>query len=424
MTLAADVSAKRPRSADLAGAGKRTVSRRRFVKFIFGAVLLAAAVLTFYQQLVVRVSRDAVINARLAVIRAPIDGIATAAVTIPGSGIKAGEAVGRVEDPLADDARLAQLQREASATELERDSLTRRLTDLERARGEAEAQAEAYRLGRVRQLELRIEEARANLAAAAAREADAKATVGRGAALHARGFQSDEAQDKARHSQEIEEQGVVAARKRLDTLSVELDAARSGTFLGDSYNDAPSSLQRARELALRITETQNTLDEKVRKTEALQSQLATEQQRLAAHSKALLAAPVEGQLWTVQAAPGEFVRKGQEILTVLDCSTVMVTASVSERDYNELHLGDPVRFRVSGTGRDYPGRIVKLGSTATFAIPFDPGSHQLVVAVPQLSASPEDGCAVGRTGEVTFEDAGRSFTAKLARSLRSLLSIS
>jgi multidrug resistance efflux pump len=424
VTLAADVSAKRPRSADLAGTGKRAFSWRRFAKFTFGAVLLAAAVLTFYQQLVVRVSRDAVINARLAVIRAPIDGVATAAVTTPGSAITAGEAVGRVEDPLADDARLAQLQREVSATELERDSLARRLTDLERARGEAVAQADAYRLGRVRQLELRIEEARANLTAAAAREADAKATVGRGAALHARGFQSDEAQDKARHSQEIEEQGVIAARKRLDTLSVELDAARSGTFLGDSYNDAPSSLQRARELALRITETQNALDEKMRKTEAVQRELLTEQERFAAHSKAVLAAPVQGQLWTLEAAPGEFVRKGQEILTVLDCSTVMVTASVSDRDYNELHLGDPVRFRVSGTDRDYAGRIVKLGSTATFAIPFDPGSHQLVVAVPQLSASPEDNCAVGRTGEVTFEDAGRSFTARLTRSLRSLLSIS
>ena len=218
------------------------------------------------------------------------------------------------------------------------------------------AQADAYRLGRVRQLELRIEEARANLTAAAAREADAKASVGRGAALHARGFQSDEAQDKARHSQEIEEQGVIAARKRLDTLSVELDAARSGTFLGDSYNDAPSSLQRARELALRITETQNALDEKMRKTEAVQRELLTEQERFAAHSKAVLAAPVQGQLWTLEAAPGEFVRKGREILTVLDCSTVMVTASVSERDYNELHLGDPVRFRVSGTDRDYAGR--------------------------------------------------------------------
>jgi hypothetical protein len=63
---------------------------------MFGAVLLAAAVLTFYQQLVVRVSRDAVINARLAVIRAPIDGVATASVTTPGSAMKVGEAGGRV----------------------------------------------------------------------------------------------------------------------------------------------------------------------------------------------------------------------------------------------------------------------------------------------------------------------------------------
>ena len=165
MTLAADVSAKRPRSADLAGAGKRAFSWRRFAKFVFGAVMLAAAVLTFYQQLIVRVSRDAVINARLAVIRAPIDGVATASVTTPGSAMKAGEAVGRVEDLLADDARLAQLQREVSATALERDSLTRQLSDLERARGEAEAQADAYRVGRVRQLELRIDEARANRAA-------------------------------------------------------------------------------------------------------------------------------------------------------------------------------------------------------------------------------------------------------------------
>jgi multidrug resistance efflux pump len=424
VTTAAETTARRPRSPDLGGRSRPALLTRRAGKLGFGALLLAAGLLTFYQQLVVRASRDAVINARVAVIRAPIDGIATAAVTTPGIAIKAGEAIGRVEDSLADDARLAQLQREASATELERDSLVRRLNDLDRARGDAEAQAEAYRLGRVRQLELRIEEAGANLDAAVAREADAKAVVGRGAALHARGFQSDEAQEKARHAQEVEDQAVIAARSRLDALTVELDAARNGTFLGDSYNDAPSSLQRARELALRITETQAALDETKRKWEVLQSQLAAERDRLAAHSKATLAAPVDGQLWTVEAAPGEYVRKGQELLTVLDCSTVMVTASVSERDYNELHLGDPVRFRVSGTDRDYAGRIVKLGSSTAFAIPFDPGSHQIVVAIPKLAASTEDGCAVGRTGEVIFGDSGASLTARLTRSLRSLFSTS
>jgi multidrug resistance efflux pump len=397
---------------------------RRAAKLACAALLLAAGLVSLYQQLVVRASRDAVINARVAVIRAPIDGIATATVTTPGMAIKTGEAIGRVEDPLADDARLAQLEREASAAELERDSLPRRLTDLERARGEAAAQAEAYRLGRVRQLELRIEEARANLDAAAAREADAKAVVGRGAALHARGFQSDEAQEKARYAQEVEEQAVIAARMRLDALTVELDAARTGTFLGDSYNDAPSSLQRARELALRITETQAALDEMTRKSQAVQSQLADERDRLAAHSKAVLTAPVEGQLWTVLAAPGEYVRKGQDLLTVLDCSTVIVTASVSDRDYNELHLGDPVRFRVSGTDREYAGRIVKLGGSTAFAIPFDPGSHQIVAAIPKLAASSEDGCAVGRTGEVIFEDVSHGLAARLIGSLRSLLRMS
>jgi len=109
-------------------------------------------------------------------------------------------------------------------------------------------------------------------------------------------------------------------------------------------------------------------------------------------------------------------------VTVLDCSTVI--ASVSERDYNELHLGDPVSFRVSGTDRAYPGRIVKLGSSTAFAIPFDPGSHQIVVAIPKLAASTEDGCAVGRTGEVIFGDTSQSLTARLTRSLQSLLGIS
>jgi multidrug resistance efflux pump len=423
VTTAAEVGAKRPRSGDLGGRPQPASLTRRAGKLGFGALLLAAGLLAFYQQLVVRASRDAVINARVAVIRAPIDGIATTAVTTPGAAIKAGEAIGRVEDRLPDDARLAQLRREASATELERDSLARRVTDLQRVHGEAETQAEAYRLGRVRQLELRIEEARANLAAAVAREADAKAVVGRGAALHARGFRSDEAQEKARHAKEVEEQTVIAARRRLDALTVELDAAHNGTFLGDSYNDAPSSLQRARELALRITESQAALDEMKRKWEAVQSQLTAERDRLASHTNAVLTAPVDGQLWTVQAAPGEYVRKGQDLLTVLDCSTVMVTASVLERDYNELRLGDPVSFRVSGTNREYEGRIVKLGSSTAFAIPSDRGSHQIVIALPKLAGDTEDGCAVGRTGEVIFEGTP-GITAKLTRSLRNLLGIS
>src|SRR5437868_13957456 len=52
-----------------------TLPWRRYAKFGLGGMLLAVGALTSYQQLVVRVSREAVINAPVATIRAPMDGI-------------------------------------------------------------------------------------------------------------------------------------------------------------------------------------------------------------------------------------------------------------------------------------------------------------------------------------------------------------
>src|SRR5207248_9289396 len=102
--------------------------------------------------------------------------------------------------------------------------------------------------GRVRQDVLRVEEARANLTAAIARQSDAIAAERRGAALNAHGYMAVSAYERALHAREVAQQDAIAARKRLDALTIELEAARSGTYLGDNYNDVPSSFQRAREL--------------------------------------------------------------------------------------------------------------------------------------------------------------------------------
>ncbi len=411
--------------ADRVRATTPAIRWRRLGKLILGAALIAVGVVTFYQQLVVRVSRDAVINARVSVIRAPIDGMATRAITVPGTAVRAGATIGQVEDRQADDARFFQLQQELGTIERERHTLSSRLADLHQAENEADAQAEAFRLGRLRQTELRIDEARANLAGAVALEAGATSTAERGAILHAQGFQSDAVEEGLRHTQEIDRQGIVAARKRVETLVVELEAARKGTYLGDNYNDVPSSYQRARDLALRIDEARQTLDQTVSHTEAVETQLAAERQRLATRSRVNLVAPVDGPLWSVLAASGEYVRKGQDLFTVLDCSTVMVTASVTEHDYNELRLGDQVRFRVSGTSREYIGGIAKLGTTSagTLAISPDAGARQIVVTVPGLAADREDQCAVGRTGQVIFGDA-RGVGARLGAWLRGWFGLS
>ena len=310
------------------------------------------------------------------------------------------------EDPYPDDARLFALQQDAASAQRERDLLQRRLDDLERARSEATAQAEAYRHGRVQHDTLRVEEAEAAMAGVAAREAGAAAALKRGDVLHQRGFQSDEAYERAGRAREIAQHETMATRKRLDALRVELQAARKGTYLGDSYNDVPSSLQRARELAVRIDETKAALDQLGHKGQTVALQMTAEERRLSARSMAVLSAPVSGNVWTTLAASGEFVRKGQELLAVVDCSTAMVTAGVSDRDYNELRLGDPVKFRVAGSEREYAGTVSKLGLTSTgasFAISPEERRYQIAIDVPGLAASAEDRCAVGRSGEVVFE---------------------
>jgi multidrug resistance efflux pump len=243
-----------PAAADLTRPALPAIPWGRLAKLGFGVLLLAFGALTTYQQLIVRATRDAVINARVAVVRAPIDGIVSAAIGIPGTKLAAGATIGRIEDPRPDDARLFALQQQQAATERERADLLRQLGDRQQARAQAEAQAEAYRLGRVREDELRVEEAEANLQAATARETDASAALARAEDLFARGFVAAAQHNQLQRARDVAQADALAAQKRLDALRVELAAARTGTYLGDNFNDVPSSTQRARELALRIAE--------------------------------------------------------------------------------------------------------------------------------------------------------------------------
>jgi multidrug resistance efflux pump len=416
-----------PIGADAAASAQPILTRGRLLKLALAIGLLAAGALSFYQQLVIAASRDAVINARLSVIRAPIDGVVTAAPGVPGSLIGSGAVIGRVTDPHPDDARLFDLQQQAGSTARERENLIRHIFDLERARNQAQAQAEAYQAGRVSEGEARVAQARAALAAAAARETEAVESAARGALLAAHGFEAKATRDRLAHAEQAARADTLAARKQLDALEIDLAAAKAGTYLGDNYNDVPSSFQRARELALTIDETKAQLDQVAQKAAALDQAIAIERKRLAARSLGALTAAVAGRLWTVEAASGEYVRQGQNLFTVVDCATALVTASVSDSQYNSLQIGEPVSFRVAGTGRRYAGRIVKLGpfpDRGDLAIPTDPRGRQLAVAVPQLAADPEDGCAVGRTGSIRFEGSEQSETARLMRWLGGLFRLS
>src|SRR5258708_36339939 len=91
---------------DLAAKGTTAFRWRRAAKYGVGIALLAIGAATAYQNIVIRTSREAVINGRIHVIRSPMDGIVTLGVAAPGRALRADALLGQIEDPRADDARV------------------------------------------------------------------------------------------------------------------------------------------------------------------------------------------------------------------------------------------------------------------------------------------------------------------------------
>ncbi|MGQ9369994.1 HlyD family secretion protein [Azospirillum sp. ST 5-10] len=389
---------------------------RKLVKLAAGLALAGVGGYVVLMEGVAVVSSDAVVNARVAVVRAPIDGLLTLQPRSIGERVQGGQPLGVLNDVRADEARLLELERAAGALEADIARLQAQVASNTASRDLLRERTEAYRDGRIRQLKSRIDEQQALLSSAKAQSIESGAALQRAEELRDRGVQSAAVLDKAQAANEVNALTMRAATARLESLRTELEAANKGMFLGDSYNDTPYSSQRAQELDLRLAELDADLEERTRRLATTREQIALERQRVARLRDAFLASPVDGLVWETLLGNGEHARKGQDLLRLLDCSTVMVTASVSESDYNRLKVGDPARFRLSGTDRTFDGQVLRLAGSGAATIynslAIAPGPEHLkrfdvALAVPGLLDDPEAGCAVGRTGKVVFSGTPR-----------------
>lgn len=358
-------------------------------------------------------SADAALNARLATLRAPLDGRLQLQVRTIGARVAAGETILDIQDDRFDATRLADLERDRASTgaDLERNQSQRSV--LEEARVSLTAQARLYREGRIRQLEARVAEARAAGDAAAARQREADATLKRANDLNDKGVQTAAAYEKAKAGSDVAQQDIESARQRRTYLEAELASARDGVFIGDSYNDEPFSVQRLRDIDLRLSDLGTEKVRLERRAQQLDEAISAERIRANRLSQGRLAAGTAGVTWDFLVDDGEHVRRGQDLVRLVDCSTITVTASVSESLYNALQIGAPARFRLYNDGRVFPATVVRLAGTGAAGLygnmAVAPSAEHLkhydvTLAVPDLARDPDLACAVGRTGRVVFSD--------------------
>ncbi|THV12479.1 HlyD family efflux transporter periplasmic adaptor subunit [Rhizobium rhizophilum] len=385
----------------------------RSVKIVAGLVILFLALFVIVREQTAGVSADAFINARLTTTRAPISGTFDAISRPLGARVNVGDSLGTIADPLVDNVRLSDLQQQRMATKAELDRLTKTAEGLAVSIEELGSRAQSYRRERIQQLQAQIDGAEASANAAEARLRYARLSLERSDRLSDQGVRTGEALEQSRSLAEVAELDLVSAQETVRVARINLAAAERGIFLGDGYNDAPYSEQRVSELEVARDQLQASAAAQATVLEALDLRIRAEQVRVNRLNSASLQANVSGLIWDYLAISGETVQRGQDLLSLVDCQSTIVTLSVTERVYNQITLGSTAQFRMNGSDRLLPGLVTRVAgsgaSTVYENLAIAPSERHLerfdvTLDVPALRQEPELRCLIGRTGRVFFEE--------------------
>ena len=412
--------------------GWSATAPRRLLKIALGLALMGSLGWGPLRAMLATTSVEALVNARVETIRSPIEGIVASAPEVGRDWNTSAPAPRlRIVDPLADHERLEDLRRQYQALESQSHLLARQSELASAALQTLDAQIERFREGRLKLLAARLEALTAERETAAARTSQAAVAKRRTDQLQKSGASSAAEGDRTHFEWVAASSAETAAERRLEETTVERNAIAQGVFIGDSYNDSPSSDQRAAELRLRAGELDAQAASVQSQMKLLREQIADEEARYRERSEVLLDLPASERVWEMLTGPGERVSKGQDLMRVLDCSHPLVSANVDESVYNRLEVGGRATFRPSqGGGRKYDGVIVNLTGAAAasgnFAIPpvaMRKSPFYVTVAVNRMS---EGGCSVGRTGTVTFgtgDEPGGAAAAKAPAGGEDVLSL-
>jgi RND family efflux transporter MFP subunit len=143
----------------------------------------------------------------------------------------------------------------------------------------------------------------------------------------------------------------------------------------------------------------NEAEQKLATSESQLAELMATQAKLVGTSLAvsdcILRSPFDGEVSRRLVDPGAFVRPGTSIVSVIDRSTVRVTAEVPESDFAFVKPGTPVKIKILATGDEATAAISRrspAASTSTRTVHFE-------IDLPD----PERKMPVGATADLTIE---------------------
>jgi len=353
----------------------------------------------------------AVVSGHTAIVRASQDGYISLDTLRRGSVVHSGAAIGTLLlSPTGDNnsskyMTLVQTRGRVDAIEAEIATLQAQIRDLQ-------ARTEKNRVARIDELNSKLAQANAAIGAAQAKESAANAILGRQQKLYTIGYTVKASVEAAKSTADAAQLDRTAAEKQITTLQVQLSAARDGTFLQDAYNDAAYSQQRADQLRLRVADLEAESHQQNHLLKLLEGdarQTNASDQSAESNLSVSIVSPASGIVWSVTNS-GQYVRAGDEIARVVDCSQLSANATVSAREYAAVRDGDRAVFQRDDQ-EPWKGTVAWAGvpesndTSATIPAMLAPGpnnsQYRIIVALDD--APNAKNCPAGKFGRVIFE---------------------
>ena len=390
----------------------RPVAWRLFLAALVVVPLLL--VLPHARSLVVR---NAVVTAYLSDLRAPIDGEVVAVDLLPGETPAPGLTAIMIENERLSRSHVARLEVMSEAAEGVRNHLAASLNVLREMAGVRETQATTYSLSIERDLESRkqqlADESRALQSALAAAESELQRVRGlqESQLMSAADLERAEAQyESARAAQQVNRQDQL----RVDS---QLEEVRAGVFEVAVPDGAMLTRQMDQELRLQLMEAERALRMADAEWRASEAEYRAALSAYESQARAGVSVPPGKTVFDIYTSVGGWVQAGNRVMSVVDCSALMVDIAIDDAILEMIRPGHEVRVRLFGTLDYLPARVVLvrgsagLDDTPVLAASVNTrgqreGRVLAAIDAPDLEDLPEKTCGIGRAAYAEFEDIG------------------
>ena len=330
--------------------------RARGTRIALAAGLIGTGAMGFAPYVFNDVSTQAAVNAPLIRLTAAADGTVAA---LPDTGQYFGKPTDvRLLDLSQDTGDVAELKAQAELAQAEMELAKKQLAELGAQDVRLAHRASVFTSATAARLVQDSDAAQAALTGCEAQRTEQQATLDRTRKLAAQGFISPAGVDKAVAAASLKASDCRSAAAQLRAIQVTRVAARSGVFIGDSYNDAPYAVQQSDRLLLQRQSIEKTLnDATARYTQAnlrLKDALA----------RASYRAPAGTLVWAATSSSGAAIRAGEPVLDLLDCRRRFVQVALPERKAEVVGPGAPADIRMIGSDNWVKGRVINITGAA------------------------------------------------------------